>query len=383
MDIVISAFIGSDNLGDQAIAWQLASLLQKDTRVDTITALSRDPRRNATPMPDGVGLVKFSLPNLVRELRHADCLVLGGGGIINDESSIISLLRYYVQVLLARMVRKPVFWLFIGAGPVHTHIGHWLVRHMSRLVDYALVRDDESAELLYRHGFRKKQVGVAYDVVFNYPATRAKTPRKPSKPYLLFCPRDWFFLHQILPTKRALQRARRNPGSRLYTFRRELLKLLEQLLHDNPQLTVVGVPFYVSQDLDLLTWLHTEIDNRYEGRFQIQTEELTAETYVALAREAEGVAGVRLHSLILGAVAKRPLVALTYSSKVKHLARYLGLERYTVAVDAPAFGYQAAARKIERALRDPVPYADTVAQIADRNLAALDVTLQVMADRCR
>ena len=115
----------------------------------------------------------------------------------------------------------------------------------------------------------------------------------------------------------------------------------------------------------------------------IAAEELTAETYVALAREAEGVAGVRLHSLILGAVAKRPLVALTYSSKVKHLARYLGLERYTVALDAPAFGYQAAARKIERALRDPVPYADTVAQIADRNLAALDATLQVMAARCR
>ncbi len=197
--------------------------------------------------------------NFVRALRKSDCLVLGGGGIIQDESSVINITYYYLQVLVARKVlRKPVFWAFVGVGPIKTKLGKRLLRGMSKLTECVLVRDQESAKLLETHEFTSEQIIVAYDLVFNFPVTPSG-PAKYSGDYLLFCPRDWFFVATVTPTKYALKRARNDPHSRLQIYRTQLLKLVETCLRDNPELTIVGVAFFYTQDLNLLQWIGEQL----------------------------------------------------------------------------------------------------------------------------
>ena len=381
MKILVSAFIGVANLGDVAITQVIANWLAGDKRINGVTLLSSNPAQTAKIVPTDIGVVKSGIKNLVTQLKRSDCLVLGGGGIINDESSVASLASYYMRVFIAkRIMHKPVFLLFVGVGPIKTRIGARFLKSMRKLVTHSLVRDEESANLLEKHGFARKDITVAYDAVFNYfiqPIDERKAD-VPS-PYILFCPRDWFFRNSVLPTKLALRRARKHTNSNLYVFRRSLLRTVEQVLSKNKDLTVLAVPFYLSQDTELLHWMESNLQDEYAGRFIVQTGELSPNEYVRLARQSRVVVGVRLHALILGALARRPLVALSYSSKVQNLARYLGLGEYVTALDSPKFNVTATVQNILHAAKEHVPYEKQLDIFITENNKAIGKVLKIMA----
>lgn len=367
MKLLLSAFIGSDNLGDEAIAEIIIRKLE--AVASGLVVLTRNEARTQRLTRAGHSrAVRFTPRNFFREARRADCLLLGGGGIINDESSILSLLKYYLQVFVARrLLGRRVVLVWVGAGPVNSRVGHWLVRDITRMVSYALVRDEGSADLLQAHGLPSDKIDVAYDIVFNFPLSDLP-PQSAPQPYILFCPRDWFFLKKSVPTRLALKRARSDPASGLFAFRRQLLQLLERVFDDQPQLHIVGVPFYFSQDLDQLHWLADRLPPVYRRRFTVHETELLPEQYVALATKAQAVLGVRLHSLILAAVAKRPLVPLTYSSKVKSIAHQLHLEEFVISLDSPEFAIEPAMAAVRQAVSTKSPdYADAITSIRRRN----------------
>lgn len=377
MKLLLSAFIGSHNLGDEAIAEVVIDALEKAPGTK-LSVLSVNPsktrklsKRNSTKIY-AAGLVNF-----VRHLRRSDALVLGGGGIIQDESSIINMIYYYLQTFVARrLLRKPVFWVFVGVGPIKTWLSHAMLRDMARMTTQALVRDKESAALLTSHDFTHEQVIVAYDIVFNYPPSQAGPAKYPGE-YMLFCPRDWFFVATVTPTRFALKRARRNPYSRLQVYRLHLLQLVEKCLQDNPNLTIVGVAFFYSQDLDLLLWIQNNLGSEYADRYVVETNELTTRECLALALDATAVLGVRLHSLILGAVAKRPLVPLVYSAKVGNLVNYLGVGEFTTHLDKPDFDVDAIAVQVHKALSSkPVQTDKILAEVRQTNVEALSQLLE-------
>lgn len=372
MKLVLSAWIGSHNLGDEAIAAVVIDMLERTAEVESLTVLSINPPKTQRLVAKrSTRVVQASFGNYIRALRRSDALLLGGGGIIQDESSALNLLFYYLESWVAKhILHKPVFWIFVGVGPIRTRLGRRLLRAMRTLTERALVRDAESAALLRQHGFADEQIIVAYDVVFNFPLPKAAGPQS-ARDYLLFCPRDWFFVSAILPTRFALKRARRHQGSRLQIYRRHMVELVERVLRDNQQLTIQGVAFFYSQDLNLLAAIHAQLPADIADRFVVETNELSPAEFLHRARSAAAVFGIRLHSLILGAVAGAPLVPLTYSAKVENLAKYLGLEAVTTKLARPDFAIEPVAQNIQRALgAKPVTTTRQIATIRTRNEAA-------------
>jgi polysaccharide pyruvyl transferase WcaK-like protein len=274
---------------------------------------------------------------------------MGGGGIIQDESSVINLLYYYLQSWVANaLYRKPVFLIYVGVGPVTSRLGHWLLRRMAARVAGSLVRDQESADLLRTHGFDPANTVLAFDIVYNLDVT--DEPALPQTDNILFAPRDWFFTKRFLPTRFALVRAKKNGASGLNRYREQLSRLIDGVLDAHPGTTVIGIPFFLSQDNDLLSWISAQLGAEQRARFVIHSEYISPEEYVRIARGSRAILGMRLHSLILGTLSGKPLVPLIYSSKVRSMIAYLGLADSATELASPDFDFEGTLAKLERAL---------------------------------
>jgi polysaccharide pyruvyl transferase CsaB len=369
MRVLVSAFIGSTNLGDEAISQMVLNKLAYDEELEVCALTSDAPKTRKLIDNKSIKLYKASLGSFVAELRKSDCLILGGGGIIQDESSVLNLLYYYLQVIVAKhLLRKPVYMFFVGVGPIKTRLGSRMIRGMGRRVSHSVVRDIESAALLKKFGFHDDRITVSYDIVFNFP----RVGKPVNGDYVVFCPRDWFFTRKMLPAKYSLKIAKKNSSSDLFEFRRSLLKLVEGMLSLERDLKMIGVPLYYAQDLDTLNWIDSNIDHRLADRFVVMDKEYTPNGFLKELRGARGLIGMRLHSLILGVVAGVPIAPIVYSEKVRSLVKYLGLSNHTTFLTKPRFDTSAAIAKV----RDTISissslYADQTSTIKRTNEATI------------
>ena len=169
----IVGFIGFGNLGDELILAGIERLLAPlPIQVTTLfggpnlaeTTAFRGARRwspwRHLPTPAAIG-----------ELRRTDLLIVGGGGLLNDHWPLV-IPRYLAWVVAARVVGTRVAWIGVGVGPIRRRAGRWLARLAATLSAPVLVRDEASAELL---GGMSSRVKVIPDpAIFLEPPTPAR-----------------------------------------------------------------------------------------------------------------------------------------------------------------------------------------------------------------
>ena len=111
MVVGVAGYYGFRNAGDEAILEAIARELQ--ARGHEVVALSGDPKRTR----EDHGLRAYHRLNPLALLR-ADLWLLGGGGLLQDATSALSL-TYYLSVLrLARLFRKRVVVFNQSLGPL-------------------------------------------------------------------------------------------------------------------------------------------------------------------------------------------------------------------------------------------------------------------------
>src|SRR5690606_9766944 len=102
-------------------------------------------------------------------LGECDCLISGGGSLLQDVTGIKSLGYYLAIVRLAKFLGKPVFFYAQGIGPIETAFGRFMVRNVVNKVDYVTVRDKQSEVALLEMGVYKPKVTVTADPVLGMP----------------------------------------------------------------------------------------------------------------------------------------------------------------------------------------------------------------------
>lgn len=163
MRILISGYYGFDNLGDEAI---LAALLQGlgARRPDwTPVVLSRKPA--TTEMTYEVeACARDSLLSLWEEMGRADLLISGGGGLLQNVTSQLSL-GYYLGLLeLAQRRGTPYVILGQGLGPLRgPGVGAVVKRYLER-AEAVVVRDPSSAQLVRDLGVSESKLTEAADL---------------------------------------------------------------------------------------------------------------------------------------------------------------------------------------------------------------------------
>ena len=153
MKYIVSGYIGFDNFGDEAIAHVLSKKL-KSEGAEKITLISSNPEKTALLHGvDSCGMFKF-LPSLF----DADVLISGGGSLLQDVTSLKSLLYYLGLIYTALVLGKKVRIFSQGIGPINSKIGKILTKFALKKAEKITVRDSKSQELLTDWGIKSELV---------------------------------------------------------------------------------------------------------------------------------------------------------------------------------------------------------------------------------
>lgn len=145
IEVTLCGYYGFGNLGDELIAEGLVSLLEKNgVARDRIALLSASGEA-----PEGVRTFDRWRPDHVfAALRASKILLLGGGGLFQDSTSIRSCLYYWGVVRMA-LVAGCVPWAFgQSVGPLSSSLASALARNAIGLCRARGVRDRGSMDML-------------------------------------------------------------------------------------------------------------------------------------------------------------------------------------------------------------------------------------------
>lgn len=145
--VCISGYYGFKNFGDEAILKVLTEHL-KDADV---TVFSSDPQ--FTSVTYGVKSVKgFDLKNVVKTIQNTDILISGGGSLLQDVTSLKSLVYYSLIIALGLLFNKKVIIFAQGIGPINNKFAQIVVKNLLKQCSLVTVRDENSLKLLENWG---------------------------------------------------------------------------------------------------------------------------------------------------------------------------------------------------------------------------------------
>jgi len=296
--VLLCGYYGECNLGDDALLATLLALLPPHCHV---VATAGDPQQ--VQMQFGVDTCPRHHPiRLLLALVQAQVLVLGGGSLLQDSTSRRSLVYYVALILAARLLGRPVLLWAQGLGPLKGRTSSWLARLAIHMAQGITWRDEQSAAMATSWGL---QAPVGRDPVWSLPPrhpTSSTSSSSPTAGAICLCWRPTPLLaaagwHRL--EEQVIQEAQR---------------------HGAP---LCLVPFHGHQDTPLL-----------KGCAQrFQAAGLTCQfwhpqtpwDFMEGLTPVRLVVAMRLHGVILAAMADRPLLALSYDPKVEAAARAMAI----------------------------------------------------------
>lgn len=153
--VVISGYYGFKNFGDEAI---LGVLIDKLKAFDSnITVFSSNP--DWTTETYSVSSVKsFDLKSVFKKIRESDILISGGGSLLQDVTSLKSLIYYSLIIFAALFYKKKVIIFAQGIGPINNPVARKIVMMLLKAAYYVCVRDENSLNLLKRYNINAELV---------------------------------------------------------------------------------------------------------------------------------------------------------------------------------------------------------------------------------
>lgn len=153
--VIISGYYGFDNFGDEAILGVLVKKL-KELKAD-IRVFSKNPEKTAKLY--GVNTTaSMCFPQVIKRLKESDILISGGGSLLQDVTSLKSLIYYILVINIALFYNKKVIIFANGIGPIRSRFGRLITKNTLKKCTYISVRDEKSLFLLRGWGIKANLV---------------------------------------------------------------------------------------------------------------------------------------------------------------------------------------------------------------------------------
>lgn len=299
--VTVAAWIGSPNAGDELIHAALREKLL--TRSVDLTAVTVDPDAARSRGTTAVGHV--APVGVARAIRAGDALIVGGGGLLQDQTSVFNLPLHLSRPGWARVVGTPFAAVGLGAGPLHTRAGRALVRHGFRGAVAVGVRDHASARILRTLGIRA--VRVTADLAVSLPS-----PVAAPDDWIAACLRPWRAGRDHLPvTTRATRDI--TPDHMIVGLARGLDDAARRL----------GLPTrLVAMQRGWDDLVHRRVAARMHTPVTMVGPSPDAVVEVLAASRV--VVAMRYHAAIAALLAARPAALIAYDPKLVALAADIG-----------------------------------------------------------
>ncbi len=279
MKLLLVGYYGYGNIGDEALLEALINNLKPRSDIE-FSVLSYNVEK--TESEHSVKAISRGRHwELIKAIRKADAVVFGGGSVLQDVTSSLSLYYYWAILFLAKIFRKKTFLLGNGYGPVNKAYNRFLLQLLLPHLSGVIARDRESYEAYKKLNVKRLVEGV--DLVYLLSNGLEHIDNQVAKNVVISL-RPW---HNSKNTTAVFEKTIRYLQDLGYQVKLLAMKSpedeesLKPLLLDGVQL----------------------IEHDY------------ASTFTALA-EADFVIGMRLHALILAANLNTPFIAISYDPKV-------------------------------------------------------------------
>jgi polysaccharide pyruvyl transferase CsaB len=362
--VVISGYYGFKNNGDEAMLHAMLKAL--DQRIQGLEAvvLSKDPRETQNFF--GVRAVsRHDLRSILGEIKDADLLISGGGGLLQDVTGPNSILYYLGVVSLAKLLKKPVFFYGQGIGPVKTPLGKAMMRLVANRVDMITVRDRESKEELRSLGVVRPVVEVTAD-----PALGLDVGEIDPGPGIAV------LKGAGVPIGDGLVGVSVRGWKGQSAYKSVIARACDDLIAKGRK--VVFLPMHYPEDVAVSREIAAMMNNK---PFIIERQ-LDFKDMLSLMTHTGLIIGMRLHFLIFGALLNIPMVGISYDPKVDRFLRLMEMpsggwvekldyQEFTDCIETVTASAvelkDRLAGKVARLRQEALRGADLVAELAQKN----------------
>jgi polysaccharide pyruvyl transferase WcaK-like protein len=258
----------------------------------------------------------------VRTLRNTEMLIIVGTGLLNDAYGLMSWGPYSIfkWSLAAKARRCKVFFVSVGAGPLDSSRGKWLVKSALSLADFRSYRDNETKEYLSSIGVPVAADKVYPDLAFSI-ADEEIAPKSSSPKGRPVVGLGLMLYHGKLSSDK--------PGSSTYAEHLEQLAIfVKWLLARNYDVRLlIGDLADRSVVAEFKALLKERLGPYDESR--ILNEPIDSfESLLAQLAETDAVVATRFHNVLWALALNKPVISISFHQKCTSLMHDMGLEEY-------------------------------------------------------
>jgi polysaccharide pyruvyl transferase CsaB len=320
------------NLGDRAILASMCHNLQDIHPDAAITILSNDPDRARNDYGKSIQVLRPGISRFIRLCRTAatsDLILCGGGGLIQDDDSLIKVPYWALRLLLMRLLCRRIVGYALGVGPLNARISRLFARLAFACMSQVTVRDPAAQAVA--QAVTRKPVDILPDPALLLPETEhnhrtdyLQTAGVPAghKPVIGVAPRRWFPpRHRLIP-QRVMARFHKPSFEESAHLVELLARSLGNLVRTHDAFIVCMPSYSLAHEGDEQL-CRVLVEALPAGRAGMLNTDSPGE-YRAACGELDALLGGRMHPTILAAAAGTPVVGLSYNPKFEGFFELLG-----------------------------------------------------------
>lgn len=289
--IVLAGYYGYSNAGDDLILISLLNGFVEYLPETRVTVLNRMPASNyfAKYKCKRVNFInRYNLVAILSRLIRSNALIMGGGSLLQDESGCFTIYYYFLLMFIAKGLGKKLIIFNQGIGPVKFKFNRIVLKNILLNTDLIIVRDKYSKALIEKITNKKRNVILGADPVFNCTITQKnKNDRKTKN--MGFSIRNW-----------------KNSA-----IKKKIIGISKKLKSNGWQ--SYNVPLHYPDDILNIKGIS---DIKWKNPCQIFKVFSNFDLFV----------GMRLHSLIIGALNNLPVIGINYDPKIKSFCDFMDIQ---------------------------------------------------------
>jgi len=315
--ILVAGYYGFDNGGDELILFSLVNRLKKLKPNIRISVLSKQPAKTARDY--GVnGVNRWNPFTILLAILRTDLLVFGGGGLLQDLTSRLSIYYYLGLIILSKLFLKKVFLISQGVGPIRMSFNRKVTGTILGLVDLITVRDELSKSELARLN-RKLSVSVVPDLSFSLDRLALRKS----------------LVSSLLSKREPAIGVSIQEFEKSESIEEKIGEICDELIRKIGS-KIIFIPFHKVEDLRISRKIVTRRKNGYRLFFWKDVRSL-----LGVYDGIDLMLGMRLHSIVLACLFDKPFLAVSlsrshplYDPKLESFLELLGQRAIDIALPA-------------------------------------------------
>lgn len=259
----------------------------------------------------------------IKILRKTDVFIVPGTGLLTDAYSLEGWgpLSTFKWTVIAKLCRCRVMFVSVGAGPLYSRAGQFLVRAVLTLADFRSFRDLTTLEHVRRIGVPAQETAVYPDLAFSLQMPIRTTPasRASRRPIVALGLMEYAGRYSI-----------DRPTQRIYmAYMNALVEFAKWLLAHDYDIRLIYGDIQDKPVTQEFRALLNDCAATYDATRIIDEPIVSVDNLLAQLAASDLVVATRFHNVLLALLVDKPVLAITFHHKCVSLMRQMGLSEYS------------------------------------------------------